>query len=139
MANSGIEELLTEILVIKDLYICGRMNQSICLAVVTAGQEDQFTSGNWAEYEELSNSYVNDSIAELFFREDEIKETIKKFGPVSANLLFDTSYNDFDEELINEMMLDFYGDKDTVAFASSYNYFAEDFNALLSEFVINED
>ncbi len=138
MANSGTEDLLTEILVIKDLYVCGRMNQSICSAVMTAGQENQFSSGNWEEYESLSTSYVNDSISELFFREDEIKETIKKFGPVSANVVFDTSYNDFDDELMNEMMIDFYGDKDSVAFASSYNYFAEDFNAILAEFIIED-
>ena len=133
-----IDELLTEILVIKDLYICGRMNQSICLAVVGSGQENHFSSNNWDQYEELSNSYVNDSIEELVARRDEILDKIKDIGPISANIVFDTNYNDFDDELINEMMQDFYGGKDSIAFASSYNYFCEDFNAILSEFIITD-
>jgi hypothetical protein len=138
MARSSIEELLTEILVIKDLYICGRMNQSICFAVVGAGQEKGFTKGNWQEYEELSESYIKDSIAELFYRQEELIEKLEEFGSISANIVFDTCYLDFDDELINDMMTDFYGGKDSVAFASSYNYFSEDFNAIFAEFVINE-
>lgn len=137
MAYSNIEELLTEILVIKDLYICGRMNQSICHAVVGAGKEKSFTKKNWLQYEELSESYVRDSISELIFRREDLLDKIEEFGPVSANVIFDTSYSDFDEELINEMMSDFYGGKDSIAFASSYNYFSEDFNSILAEFIIN--
>jgi len=134
MARSSIEELLTEILVIKDLYICGRMNQSICFAVVGAGQEKGFTKGNWQEYEELSESYIKDSIAELFYRQEELIEKLEEFGAISANIVFDTCYLDFDDELINDMMTDFYGGKDSVAFASSYNYFSEDFNACFCHF-----
>ncbi len=138
MASSKIEELLSEILVIKDLYICGRMNQSICYAVVGAGQQKNFSKKNWNVYEELSENYIKDSISELVFRRDELIEELQKVGPVTANVVFDTSYADFDDELINEMMTDFYGGKDSIAFASSYNYFSEDFNAILSEFVITE-
>lgn len=138
MANSSIEELLTEILVIKDLYICGRMNQSICYAVVGAGEEENFSKKNWSQYEELSDSYIKDSISELLFRRDDIIDRVSDCGPVSINVVFDTSYLDFDEDLINDMMLDFYGARDTIAFASSYNYFSEDFNAILSEFVLTE-
>jgi hypothetical protein len=138
MASSKIEELLSEILVIKDLYICGRMNQSICYAVVGAGQQKNFSKKNWGVYEELSENYIKDSISELVFRRDELITELQKVGPVTANVVFDTSYADFDDELINEMMTDFYGGKDSIAFASSYNYFSEDFNAILSEFVITE-
>lgn len=138
MANSSIEELLTEILVIKDLYVCGRMNQSICHAVVGAGDKEQFSAKNWTQYEDLSDSYVKDSISELLFRRDDIVEQVAQCGPVSVNVIYDTSYVDFDDDLINDMMQDFYGSKDSVAFASSYNYFAEDFNAILSEFVLED-
>lgn len=138
MSQPRIDELLTEILVIKDLYICGRMNQSICLAVVGAGQDGHFSSNNWNQYEKLSDSYVNDSIAELVSRREDILDKVDEVGPVSANIVFDTSYNDFDEDLINDMMQDFYGGKDSIAFASSYNYFCEDFNAILSEFIITD-
>jgi len=105
---------------------------------VGSGQENHFSSNNWNQYEELSNSYVNDSIEELVARRDEILDKIKDIGPISANIVFDTNYNDFDDELINEMMQDFYGGKDSIAFASSYNYFCEDFNAILSEFIITD-
>lgn len=138
MASSKIEELLSEVLVIKDLYVCGRMNQAICYAVVGAGQEKNFSKKNWNVYEELSTNYIKDSVSELVHRRDELVNELEKVGPVTANIVFDTSYADFDEELINDMMTDFYGGKDSIAFASSYNYFAEDFNAILSEFVINE-
>lgn len=114
------------------------MNQSICYAVVGAGQQKNFSKKNWNVYEELSENYIKDSISELVFRRDELIEELQKVGPVTANVVFDTSYADFDDELINEMMTDFYGGKDSIAFASSYNYFSEDFNAILSEFVITE-
>lgn len=138
MAYSSIEDLLTEILVIKDLYICGRMNQSICLAVVGAGHEEDFSERNWNQYEKLSDSYVKDSISELLFRKEDLMDKLEECGPVTANILFDTCYSDFDEDLINDMMLDFYGGIDSIAFASSYNYFSEDFNAILAEFVLTE-
>lgn len=138
MARSSIEELLTEILVIKDLYICGRMNQSICHAVVGAGDIKNYSKKNWTQYEELSDSYVKDSLAELVFRRDEIVDKVAECGPVSINVVYDTSYSDFDDDLINDMMSDFYGTKDSIAFASSYNYFSEDFNAILAEFVLTE-
>jgi len=138
MPYSNIEELLTEILVIKDLYVCGRMNQSICYAVVSAGQHKSFSNKNWHEYEKLSDSYVKDSLSELLFRQEDLLEKLSECGPVSANVVFDTSYADFDEDLINEMMTDFYGSKDSIAFASTYNYFSEDFNAILSEFILTD-
>lgn len=138
MAHSNIEELLSEVLVIKDLYICGRMNQSICYAVVGAGQEKNFSKKQWNVYEELSTNYIEDSVSELVHRKDELITELDRVGPVTANVVYDTSYLDFDDELINDMMVDFYGGKDSIAFASSYNYFSEDFNAILSEFVVNE-
>ncbi len=138
MARSSIEALLTELLVIKDLYICGRMNKSICHAVVGSSEKKSYSKKNWKQYEDLSNSYVNDSISELLFRRDDIVEKVTECGPISINVAYDTSYVDFDDDLINDMMKDFYGSKDSIAFASSYNYFSEDFNAILSEFVITE-
>ncbi len=137
MAHSHIDELLSELLVIKDLYVCGRMNQSICSAVVGSGAHKDFSRKNWKQYEELSDSYVEDSISELLFRREDITDGVAQCGPVSVNIVFDTSYMDFDDELINEMMQDFYGAKDSIAFASSYNYFSEDFNAILSEFIVD--
>ena len=137
MSYSNVQELITETLVIKDLYICGRMNQSICHAVTGAATENNYTSTNWTKYEDLSNSYIQDAISELVFRRDELKEKFSSGEYSSANAVFDTSYADFDEDLMNDMMLDFYGGKDSIAFASSYNYFSEDFNALLSEFILD--
>ena len=66
-----------------------------------------------------------------------LKEKFSMGEYTSANAVFDTSYADFDEDLINDMMSDFYGGKDSIAFASSYNYFSEDFNAILSEFILD--
>jgi hypothetical protein len=134
--ESRLEELLSEILVIKDLYVCGRLNQSICLSAVSVRGKD--SNSNWEKYEALSDSYVNDSISELLNRRETLIEEFDGSRPVSANVLYDTSYMDFDEDLINDMMQDFFGSKDSIAFASSYNYFAEDFNAILSEFIVND-
>lgn len=135
--RSRLEELLSEILVIKDLYICGRLNQSICLSTIDVrGGGSQET--HWDKYEKLSESYVNDSIAELIARRQEILNEFNSNKMLSANIVYDTCYADFDEDLINDMMRDFFGGKDSIAFASSYNYFAEDFNAILSEFVITD-
>lgn len=137
MSYTNVQELITETLVIKDLYICGRMNQSICHAVTGSATENNFSSKNWDKYEELSNSYIQDAISELVFRRDDLKDKFSTQEFTTANAVFDTSYADFDEDLMNDMMLDFYGGKDSIAFASSYNYFSEDFNALLSEFIID--
>ena len=137
MSYSNVQELITETLVIKDLYICGRMNQSICQAVTGSACENGMKSKNWDKYEELSNSYIQDAISELVFRKDDLKDKFSAGEFMSANAVFDTSYADFDEDLMNDMMLDFYGGKDSIAFASSYNYFSEDFNALLSEFILD--
>ena len=137
MSYSNVQELITETLVIKDLYICGRMNQSICHAVVGENEPEEYGSKNWKKYEELSNSYIQDAISELVFRKRELKEKFSMGEYTSANAVFDTSYADFDEDLINDMMSDFYGGKDSIAFASSYNYFSEDFNAILSEFILD--
>ena len=137
MSYSNVQELITETLVIKDLYICGRMNQSICYAVTGSASENSYSSKNWDKYEELSNSYIQDAISELVFRRDDLKEKFSSGEYSNANAVFDTSYADFDEDLMNDMMLDFYGGKDSIAFASSYNYFSEDFNALLSEFILD--
>ena len=70
-------------------------------------------------------------------RKNDLKEKFSTGEFITANAVFDTSYSDFDEDLMNDMMLDFYGGKDSIAFASSYNYFSEDFNALLSEFILD--
>lgn len=128
-------DFLTEILIIKDLYICGRMNQAICSAVTTAGNKPK-QSSNWSKYEELSKSYIDDAIEELMNREEELLERFKEFGSVTTEIILDTTYQEFDNELINDMMLDFYGSKDTVAFATAYNKFALDFNTILGEFVL---
>jgi hypothetical protein len=132
-----IEELLTELLVIKDIYICGRMNQAICHAVVSNGRKPKKSKETWQRYEQLSSGYIKDSIAELFSRGDDLTEILEICGPVSLNVIFDSSYQDFDSDLVNEMMLDFYGGRDSVGFASAYNYYAEDFNAFLAEFISN--
>ena len=137
MSYSKVQELITETLVIKDLYICGRMNQSICHAITGSSNENGTSSKNWVKYEELSNSYIQDAISELIFRKNDLKEKFSTGEFSTANAVFDTSYSDFDEDLMNDMMLDFYGGKDSIAFASSYNYFSEDFNAMLSEFIID--
>ena len=136
MHREGLDELLTEVLVIKDLYICGRMNQSICNAVVESGNRAKYSQNNWRKYEDLSEAYKNDSIDELVERKDFLTESLTEFGPVTLSLIFDTTYDDFDEDLFNDMMKDFYGGMDTVAFAASYNRYSEDFNALISEFVL---
>lgn len=131
-----LNELLTELLVIKDLYICGRMNQAICRAVVASGNRPSYSEDTWERYEALSESYTHDSIIELNDRRNEILENIEEFGPVSMHVVLNTNYRDFDEELINDMMRDAYGDVDSIAFASAYSSSADDFNALLEEYLV---
>lgn len=139
MEEQTIDELLTELLIIKDLYICGRMNQAICASVTAGSSKPKKSKENWVKYEELSDSYVNDSIQELMSREQFLIEKIEEFGPISLEVVYDTIYDEFDEELINDMMLDYYGGKDTVDFAIAYNQYSCDFNAILSEHVESEE
>ncbi len=134
-SHHTIDELLTELLIIKDLYICGRMNQTICNSVTSGNSRKKKSQDNWEKYEELSNSYVNDSIQELATRRESIADEFADCGDLTLEIVFDTIYDEFDEELINDMMLDYYGGKDTVDFAIAYNQYSCDFNSMLSEYV----
>lgn len=135
MSKQELDEILTEILVIKDIYICGRMNQAICSAVVKNSLKPKYSRNNWDRYEELSNAYRDDSIGELLARRDELLVNIEENGLLTVDLILGSSYKDFDDDLMNEMMKDFYGGKDTIAFATCYSEYAEDFNAILSEYL----
>jgi hypothetical protein len=133
MRYQSIDELLTELLVIKDIYICGRMNKAICESVEARGEEPKSSRDNWTRYQKLSKEYISNSVNELFEKQAVFREEIAEHGEESLFVVLDSSYVDFDEGLLNEMMIDFYGDKNCVGFASAYNYFAEDFNALINE------
>ncbi len=138
MRKQNLDELITEILVIKDIYVCGRLNQSICEAVSASGSKPKCSRASWEKYEGLSVAYRDDSVCEIAEREEAILNKIDDCGVVALESVFNTTASDFDEDLVNDMMRDFYGSKDTLHFAQSYMRYAEDFNAVLSEFVINE-
>lgn len=138
MRYQSIDELLTELLVIKDIYICGRMNKAICESVTARGQEPKSSKDNWKRYQKLSQEYISNSVNELYEKQDIFNEEISEQGQEALFVVLDSSYIDFDEGLLNEMMIDFYGDKNCVGFASAYNYFAEDFNSLIKEYLLSE-
>lgn len=138
MRKQNLDELITEILVIKDIYVCGRLNQAICEAVALSGSKPKCSRASWEKYEGLSVAYRDDSVCETAERQDAILDRIGESGLVSLESIFNTTAADFDAELMNDMMQDFYGSKDTLHFAQSYSRYAEDFNAILSEFAISE-
>lgn len=133
MSEHAIDELLAELLIIKDLYICGRMNQEICNTVFAKKSAAVKRTSNWDKYQDLSDAYVSDSITEILERRKSLLEEFAKLGDVSLDVIFNTIYDDFDDDLVNEMMSDFYGGKDTVAFAIAYNQYASDFNSIISD------
>lgn len=138
MRKQNLDELITEILVIKDIYVCGRLNQSICEAVSLSGSKPKCSRTSWEKYEGLSVAYRDDSVCEIAERQEVIRDRVEECGLVSLESVFNTTAVDFDEELVNDMMRDFYGSKDSLHFAQSYIRYAEDFNAILSEFTISE-
>jgi len=137
MQNHSVDELVTELLVIKDIYICGRMNQAICNTVNEAGTNVHCSQDNWKKYEKLSAAYRDDSVCELAIRKETIDDHIEENGLVAVDPILNTTYDEFDEELINDMMRDYYGSKDSIAFAKAYNHCSEDFNALICEFILD--
>ncbi len=138
MRKQNLDELITEILVIKDIYVCGRLNQAICEAVSLSGSKPKCSRASWEKYEGLSVAYRDDSVSEVAEREAQILDRIDESGLISLESVFNTTAVDFDQELVNDMMQDFYGSKDSLHFAQSYIKYAEDFNAILSEFTISE-
>lgn len=120
---------ITEFLVIKDLYICGRMNLMVGQGLASV---PSYSTTNLKEYKSLSRSYITDSIAELKERVIQL-QLIHELNYL--NLLIDTSANSFDDDLMNDMLLDYFGSKDSIAFISAYNYFATDFEFLVKEYL----
>ncbi len=139
MRKQNLDELITEILVIKDIYVCGRLNQAICRAVELSESKPKCSRSTWDRYESLSLAYRDDSVCEVAERKNEVLDRVKDHGLRSLESIFNTTASDFDEELVNEMMTDFYGSKDSFSFAMAYSNYAEDFNAILSEFTVPEE
>ncbi len=137
MRKQNIDELITEILVIKDIYVCGRLNQAICSAVELSGSKPKCSRDSWDKYAGLSLAYRDDSVCEIAERQEEIEDKIEDSGFNSLQSVFNTTALDFDEELVNDMMSDFYGTRNSLNFAQSYSRYAEDFNAILSEFALD--
>lgn len=130
------DEILSEFLVIKDLYICGRMNDAICKSIDSIGASKLCTKEKLLEYRRLSASYRDDSVGEFINRRDKLSKIYNNIGPIALEIILDTTYDSFDFDLVNDMMEDYYGGVDTVAFADAYNDYSEDFNAFIAEYFI---
>lgn len=139
MRKQNLDELVTELLVIKDIYICGRLNQAICDAVEASGNAVKCSSDNWEKYTSLSSTYRDDSVCEIAERRESIVDKVSGSGPIALESIYNTTAIDFDEDLVNDMMRDYYGGRDSLNFAQSYARYAEDFNAILSEFTVEEE
>jgi hypothetical protein len=124
-----VDELIGELLVIKDLYICGRLNQNVYSAFDNSWSKDAKKQVN--EYVDISNKYVNDSVVELSHR----FEDLKGIDPICLEMVLNSHFSDYEDDLFNDMMRDYYGSKDSIAFAYCYHLFSDDFNAILMEVI----
>lgn len=122
---TNLDDLIIEILVIKDLYICGRMNSLISENLSGSAHKLQ-------EFNEIALKYVSDSVLEL---KDRIALIDSESLRAIDEQVFQSLYTDFDKDLFNELMEDYYGSATSISFATSYNYFSEDFNSLIIEFM----
>ena len=130
MMKKKFEDVVSEILVIKDLYICGRMNLAIADTITN---HEGYSEHNVQEYVRLATSYVDDSAKELYQRYED-----KELDVLEDDVLYiitDSCSNDFDEDLFNDMMEDYFGGIDSLGFISAYHQYGEDFNNLLREFI----
>lgn len=128
------EDVVASVMCLKDLYISGRMNLNIADTIADC---EHFGKENLEEYTALAQDHLNGSVDTLIqmYKDGDLTQLDDEI----LYLVTDSSYEDFDDELMNDMVTDFYGSKDSVGFASSYNYFGEDFNNLLSEFIETSD
>ena len=108
------------------------MNQSIFDSASPVCLTNNKAKESWKQYEDLAQAYRKNSIKELLAR-TEIEDGFLR--PEAAEIVLDTTYDDFDEDLINDLMLEHYGNKRTVDFAVAYNQYASDFNSILVEYI----
>lgn len=123
------EDVVATVTCLKDIYISGRLNLNIANAIADC---EDYTQKNLKEYTELAKGQVNESVEEL--KNMYVEGHLKHLDSSVLYLIEDTSYDEFDEDLMNEMVEDYYGGIDSLGFASCYEHFGKDFNNLLQEF-----
>lgn len=136
MGRSTTNELLAEILIIKDLYICGRMNYDISQVVFEAGKNMKYSKENWAKYEVLSETYIDNSVKEFLNKKEELELRVKESDVDVLDIIVDTKADEFDGELFNDIMKEFYGGRDTLSFVTAYNKYSNEFNTIIKEYFL---
>ena len=133
MKGKKLKVYCLEILSLKDLYIRGRLNQ---LIAATIDMKSRFNDLTREDYSRLSKEYIQNSVAEFF----KFRKKLLDFDPGAyedtLDIIINTEYSDFDDAYFCEAMEEFFGSKHTIGFVSAYNDFADDFNALIAEFLV---
>lgn len=133
MNGKRLEEYSLEILALKDLYIRGRINHLIASSI---DPDHSFNNLSRDHYLRLSKGYIQNSVEE-FFR---FRKKLLDFDPEAyedtLDIILNTEYGDFNDAYFCESMEEFFGSKHTIGFVSVYSDYAEDFNALISEFLV---
>ncbi len=136
MRGRKLQEYCIEILSLKDLYIRGRINQMIGCSIENQSKVSTLRDNADAL---LSKEYIQSAVNEFYT----FRKKLLDFDPVAFDetlgVILNTEYTDFNDVYFNESMEQFFGSKHTIGFVSAYNDYAEDFNALVSEFLVMRD
>jgi hypothetical protein len=133
MQEKSLEELCVNILELKDKYISYRLNQ-----IILDAKPNKNTIFDYSNYSQKSNECVTDVMFEFIKLRNKMMLIDHEFYQNSIDILLNTEYRDFKDEYITDKVIEHFGAKDTIAFASVYNDLAEDFNALSREFVLTD-
>lgn len=133
MNGKKLKEYCLEILALKDLYIRGRINQLISASI---DSKIRFNNLSCEDYARLSKDYIQNSVAEFFKFRKKLLDYDPEAYEDTLDLIINTEYSDFNDAYFCESMEEFFGSKHTIGFVSAYNDYAEDFNALISEFLV---
>lgn len=124
MRSDKLQEHCIGILSLKDQYIRGRINQMLN------------SSPTHRTESELSEKYIQDAVAEFYSFRKKMLAYDSSILMETLDIILNTEYGDFNDLHFSEPMETFFGSKHTIGFVSAYNDFAEDFNALLREFLV---
>lgn len=136
MRGRKLQEYCIEILSLKDLYIRGRINQMIGCSIENQSKVATLRDNADAL---LSKEYIQSAVNEFYT----FRKKLLDFDPAAfeetLGVILNTEYTDFNDVYFSESMEQFFGSKHTIGFVSAYNDYAEDFNALVSEFLVMRD
>jgi hypothetical protein len=133
MRGKKLQEYCIEILSLKDLYIRGRINQMMGSSIESQSKVAALRSNADVQ---LSKEYIQSAVNEFYTFRNKLLDFDSQAFEETLDIIIGTEYSDFNDLYFNEAMEQFFGSKHTIGFVSAYNDYAEDFNALVSEFLI---